>query len=121
MGNTAPVADAGVDQGVTTGALVTLDGTGSSDGDGDEITYSWTILSNSDCTAFEIPKACCTGDGEGACAPDGNSATLSDKIFHSPTFTPDLVGEYIIELVVNDGFENSVADSVTVTASTPPP
>lgn len=44
--NTAPVADAGADQsveatGVTTS--VSLDGSGSSDADGDDLTYSWTI------------------------------------------------------------------------------
>ncbi len=43
--NTAPVADAGDDQSVTaTGSTtsVTLDGTGSSDADGDELTYTWS-------------------------------------------------------------------------------
>ena len=44
--NTAPVADAGSDQSVTaTGQTtsVTLDGSGSSDADGDVLTYSWTL------------------------------------------------------------------------------
>jgi len=43
--NTAPVADAGADQTLTaTGATtsVTLDGSGSSDADGDALTYSWS-------------------------------------------------------------------------------
>lgn len=47
--NTAPLADAGADQtlnavGVTT--PVTLNGSGSSDADGDALTYSWTLDSN---------------------------------------------------------------------------
>jgi hypothetical protein len=44
--NTAPVADAGADQSVAaTGATtaVTLNGSGSTDADNDELTYSWTL------------------------------------------------------------------------------
>lgn len=44
--NRAPVADAGLDRTVEqsdpSGALVTLDGTGSSDPDGDPLTFTWT-------------------------------------------------------------------------------
>ncbi len=42
--NRAPVADAGLDQTVGMGLLVGLDGTGSSDPDGDAITYAWTQI-----------------------------------------------------------------------------
>ncbi len=44
-GGGAPVADAGPDQSVTTGATVTLDGSGSTDADGDSLTYSWSLTS----------------------------------------------------------------------------
>lgn len=39
--NRAPSADAGPDQTVVTPATVTLDGSGSSDPDGDTLSYSW--------------------------------------------------------------------------------
>ena len=40
--NTPPVADAGPNQTVNSDDTVTLDGTGSSDPDGDTLTYAWT-------------------------------------------------------------------------------
>ncbi len=39
--NSPPVADAGADQNAAVGALVVLDGTGSSDADRDELVYIW--------------------------------------------------------------------------------
>jgi hypothetical protein len=44
--NKLPVADAGPDQTVNEGETVMLDGTGSYDPDGDEITYHWTTPDN---------------------------------------------------------------------------
>ncbi|TQV88067.1 PKD domain-containing protein [Aliikangiella coralliicola] len=90
--NTLPVANAGADQNINLGAVVTLDGSGSSDQDGDALTYQWSINS----------------------APNNSSATLSNDTNVSATFTPDVVGTYVIQLVVNDGTGNSTPDTVSI-------
>ena len=93
--NTPPVADAGPDQTVDVGVTVTLDGSGSSDADGDSLTYSWSLNT-----------------------PAGSSASLSDPSVVSPTFVADVEGDYTASLVVNDGTEDSAADTVLITAQT---
>ncbi|NND36129.1 MAG: hypothetical protein HKN81_03245 [Gammaproteobacteria bacterium] len=90
--NSAPVADAGPDQTIVVGAVVTLDGTESSDIDGDPLTYSWSLTT----------------------VPIGSAAALSDATALMPTFTADAPGSYIAELIVNDGEIDSGADSVTI-------
>lgn len=95
-GNAPPVAAAGPDQSVKTGAVVMLDGGASSDPDGDLLSYHWTIVSQ----------------------PDGGVATLDNPGAAKPTFTADRGGVYQIELMVSDGVVDSVADSVTITATT---
>ncbi len=92
--NTAPVADAGGDQTVTLiGSTVQLDGTGSSDFDGDTITYSWSWVSK----------------------PPGSLATLSDPSSSNPTFIADVHGDYEISLIVTDVFgASSPPDSVKI-------
>ena len=92
--NSAPVANAGVAQSVVTGATATLDGTGSTDANGDTLTYSW-ILS----------------------APTLSSASLSSSTSSKPTFTADVTGTYVASLIVNDGKANSAVASTRVTAA----
>lgn len=92
--NQAPVADAGPDQAVEVGASVALDGTGSSDADGDTLTYSWTLE-----------------------APTGSGAVLDDASSAMPGFSADIAGSYVAVLVVNDGtVDSSAADEVVITA-----
>ena len=68
------------------GRLVTLDGTGSWDPDGDDIVaYDWAFLGN--------PPG----------LPPGSLATLDDPSSATPSFTPDVEGLYIIILLVFDG------------------
>lgn len=97
--NSAPVADAGPDQTVDTGTTVTLDGSASSDSDGDALTYAWSFTST----------------------PEGSAASLVDDTAVTSTFTPDLTGTYVVGLVVNDGDLSSERDSVSIVASTPEP
>ena len=88
--NQPPVANAGADQGpIDAGQTVTLDGTGSSDPDGDTLTYSWVQ----------------TG---------GPAVTLSDASAAQPTFTaPQANDTLTFELTVSDGNE-SATDIVAI-------
>ena len=92
--NVAPVADAGPDQGgQALLSLITLNGSASSDANGDPLTYSWSLTT-----------------------PPGSAAVLVGATSVSPTFIVDLPGDYVVELIVNDGTEGSAADSVTITS-----
>ncbi|MBI5057473.1 MAG: carboxypeptidase regulatory-like domain-containing protein [Nitrospirae bacterium] len=96
--NTGPVANAGPDRiDVATGSVVTLDGSGSSDADGDSLTYNWSF------TSF----------------PDGDTPVLSNHTQVTASFTANQVGSYVLSLVVNDGQADSLADTVTITTKEP--
>jgi formylglycine-generating enzyme required for sulfatase activity len=88
--NTAPEANAGADQTVGVGAIVQLDGSGSSDTDGDVLNYAWTQI-------------------------DGPTTTLSSSSAIRPTFDANTAGTYVFELVVDDGTADSVPDEVIIT------
>ena len=89
--NTAPVANAGEDQSIDTAMVAQLDGSASYDANGDALSYSWTQISR----------------------PDGSTSVLSDDGAITPTVFIDMPGRYTFSLVVNDGMEESVADTVT--------
>jgi hypothetical protein len=102
-GNSAPVADAGSDQ--TTplvGATVTLDGSGSTDVDGNSLTYAWSFTS--------VP-----GDSAVTTA----TLDLTDPV--RPTFVIDAAGTYVLQLIVNDGSANSTPSTVTISTGNTPP
>jgi RHS repeat-associated protein len=91
--NALPVANAGPDQTVAVGAIVTLDGSQSSDVDGDPLLFLWSFTQ----------------------VPSGSLATLSDPTAVHPAFVVDKPGTYRVQLIVNDGFGNSAPDTVTIT------
>jgi preprotein translocase subunit SecF len=92
--NVAPVANSGANQSVVLGA-VTLDGSASSDANGDTLTYKWALLSK----------------------PTNSNAVLATATSAKPTITVDLAGVYVFSLQVNDGKLDSPVITTTVTAS----
>ena len=90
--NEAPVANAGPDQAVQVNDLVQLNGSGSSDADGDPLTFVWTLESQ----------------------PATSTATLADATSVLPTLMIDEPGDYVVQLIVNDGTDDSALDTVTL-------
>ncbi|MCB1604767.1 MAG: hypothetical protein KDI59_08975, partial [Xanthomonadales bacterium] len=93
--NSAPIADVGSDIVGVIGETVGLDGSLSYDIDLDELTYSWSLLT----------------------APQGSSAMINNGNQMIASLTPDLIGDYVAQLIVNDGCLDSDPDSALVTIS----
>ena len=90
--NAVPVAAAGADLVVSRNFTVNLDGSQSNDADGDDLTYTWVQKAGPDVT--------------------GGAGSLKGI---APAFqAPGEVDTVIFDLVVNDGQEDSVADTVMV-------
>jgi hypothetical protein len=91
--NRTPVSSAGADQSVFKAAAVTLDGSASSDADGNALSYRWTQTS-------------------------GPAVSLSSGTTARPTFNaPATSGTLMFSLIVNDGRADSTADIVQVTVA----
>ncbi len=88
VGGGATLANAGEDQEVLTGTSASLDGLASTGVQ----TVRWAFTSR----------------------PSGSSASISNSNQISASFTPDVVGEYVVQLSVNSG---ESTDSVTITAN----
>jgi len=93
--NVKPVADAGGNQAVTAGETVDLDASGSSDANGDPLICLWEIVS----------------------LPAGSGAAIANPTAEQTSFVADLPGTYVVSLTVNDGYEDSDPDNVTITAT----
>jgi len=92
--NVKPVADAGGNQVVTVRDYVELDGSGSYDANGDDLTYSWNITSG----------------------PKDSLTELFGSDTVNPSLIPDTEGSYDISLVVNDGLLDSDPDNIEILA-----
>jgi PKD repeat protein len=96
--NIRPVAAPGAGQRLPTGAAVQLDGSQSSDANGDALTYRWDLI----------------------VAPGDSTAELDDPASPTPSFTADVSGVYVAQLVVFDGLMASFPRTVAVLANTAP-
>ncbi|WP_031528585.1 PKD domain-containing protein [Dyadobacter crusticola] len=87
-------ARAGADQNVKVGELVTIDGTGSTDSGNKPLQFRWNVTKK----------------------PAGSNVTLATPSQGKVTFTPDLPGDYEVDMTIfNENGENT--DKVLVTAS----
>jgi hypothetical protein len=85
----AVVVDAGIDQTITLGETVSLDGSAT----GGTLIYIWEITSR----------------------PSGSVAFISNPLVASTTFVPDEVGEYVITLTATNDLGTEGSDEVIIT------
>lgn len=97
--NTQPVANAGDDIVLNVSSIVTLNGSGSYDADGDGLTYQWTLLKK----------------------PQTSQAQLSQSTSVQPKLHIDKDGYYTVKLIVYDGKKYSEPDFVLIRLDTPLP
>jgi lysophospholipase L1-like esterase len=92
--NSTPIANAGNDTTVRTKKYAGLNASASFDADDDALTYLWEIISK----------------------PEGSNASLYYETAVNASLKPDIDGEYKIKLTVNDSIDNSLPDTVKITA-----
>ncbi len=92
--NELPIASAGDDSAVRVGDTVVLNGRESTDPESAELSFAWRLVQ----------------------VPDRSESALSSTTQPTPSFVPDLSGEYVVGLTVNDGLQDSNEDFVVVQA-----
>ncbi|WP_109830588.1 LamG-like jellyroll fold domain-containing protein [Reichenbachiella versicolor] len=92
--NLPPIADAGIEQEVTVGTLALLNGSNSSDPNGETLTYTWTQVS-------------------------GPSLTITDANQATASITPSEVGVYVFELEVENKSGQTSTAQTTITVIEP--
>lgn len=94
----APTADAGPDHlvpvGVANVRTVSLIGAGSSDPEGDQIYFSWQLISR----------------------PETSTAVIGSPTSDVASLVPDVPGRYLVQLTVTDGLNESEPDTAMVIA-----
>ena len=90
--NTAPTAEISGEASTMVGQSLTLSAQGSSDAEGDSLTYSWELASQ----------------------PSDSSLSLTNATSEEIEFTPDVAGDYALALTVNDGTADSAVVEITI-------
>lgn len=94
--NNPPTARAGADREAKPGETIELDGSASSDPDGDELGFSWALLT-----------------------PVGSSARLAREHTATTSFQADIEGKYTARLIVDDGFVSDVDTAIIQVSDIP--
>ncbi len=97
--NGTPAANAGSGTNGFIRRAVVLDGSKSSDAEGDALSFQWSLMSK----------------------PAASNAQLFDTTTVAPSLVPDVSGSYTVQLIVSDGKTNSPPATVQITASPKPP
>jgi probable HAF family extracellular repeat protein len=92
--NVPPVANAGTNQSIVIGPSVVVNGSGTDANDDSIVSYTWSLASK----------------------PSDSAATFS-ATRASASFTPDVPGDFVAQLIVNDGFADSLPRTVTISVA----